>query len=451
MRGWLIVNARLVNEGRVVEADLRIRRGRIDRIGPNLASRHGETIVDARGRFLLPGMIDTQVNFREPGLTRKGSIASESRAAVAGGITSYFDTPGTSPPTTTRMALADKFSRAAGRSAANYSFYIGASDDNLEEIQKLGPNEACGVKISMGTSNASLIIDSPERLELVFQHSPILIVAHCEDMTIINSNLQAARKHYQGRIPPAAHAEIRSSEACLKSTLQALSLARRHQCNLHLLHLSSQEELDQLEFGAMDEKTVTAEASIHHLYFIDADYEDLGHRLKCNPSIKSAEDRAALRKALRSGQLDMIATDHAPHLPREKKGHYESVAAGLPLVQFALPAAWSLIAARTLTPEQLVEKTAHNPARRFRIAERGFLREGYWADLVMIDPDQRTDIDQTPQLSKCGWTPFVGRKLPARVAATWVNGQLVWRDGLLTGIVPGVRLDLDPTAQTPAS
>lgn len=442
MSGWLIVNARLVNEGGIIETDLRIRRGRIDQIGRSLAVRYRETIVDARGRYLIPGMIDTQVNFREPGLTRKGSIASESRAAVAGGITSYLDAPGTSPPTTTRMALADKFSRAAGRSAANYSFYLGADSDNLNEIQSLEHGEACGIKVFMGASSGSLFIDSPERLEQVFQHAPTLIVAHCEDRTIIEANLQAARERYHGRIPPAAHAEIRSSQACLKSTSQAISLARSHHSQLHLLHLSTRDEPELLESGSMDDKSITAEAGIQHLYFIDSDYDSLGHLLKCNPAIKSAEDRTALRRALKTGHLDMIATDHAPHLAREKKGNYEGVAAGLPMVQFALPAAWSLIAARSLTPEQLVEKIAHNPARRFGISERGYVREGYWADLVMIDPDQRTDVDQQPQLSQCGWTPFSGRKLPVRVAATWVNGHLVWRDGLLTGIMPGARLVL---------
>jgi dihydroorotase len=444
VRGWLIVNARVVNEGQVIEADVRVRRGRIDQIGPGLSSRHGETIVNARGRYLLPGMIDTQVNFREPGLTRKGSIASESRAAVAGGITSYLDAPGTSPPTTTRMALADKFSRAAGRSAANYSFYLGASNDNLAEIQSLEYHEACGVKVFMGAPDGHPCIESPEQLELIFQHAPTLIAAHCEDRDIIEANLQAARAVYKGRIPPAAHAEIRSTEACLKSSSRIIDLARQHNCKLHLLHLSTREEVELLESGPIESKSVTADSSIHHLYFIDADYEHLGHRLKCNPAIKLAEDRSALRQALKHRQLDMIATDHAPHLAREKKGNYESVAAGLPLVQFALPVAWSLIAARTLTPEQLAEKIAHNPARRFGIAERGFVREGFWADLVMVDPGQRTDVDRQPILSQCAWTPFAGRKLPARVAATWVNGQLVWRDGLLTGIMPGVRLRQTP-------
>ncbi len=444
MKGWLIVNARLVNEGHVTEADVRIRRGRIDQIGSNLTPRHGETLLDARGRYLMPGMIDTQVNFREPGLTRKGSIASESRAAVAGGITSYLDGPGTSPPTTTRMALADKFSRAAGRSAANYSFYLGASNDNLEEIQTLEPDEACGIKVAVSAAGDGLLIDSPEKLEKVFECAPNLIAAHCEDNDIIQANLQAARSRYRSRIPPAAHAEIRSAEACLESTKQAIELARRHDCQLHLLHLSSSAEVALLEAGSLDGKSISAEASIHHLYFIDADYDQLGHRLKCNPAIKTPEDRKALRQALRDDKLDMIATDHAPHLTREKHGPYESVAAGLPVVQFALPVAWSLIAARTLSPEQLVDKIAHNPARRFRIAERGFVREGYWADLVLLDPAQRTEVDRQPMLSECAWTPFAGRKLPARVSATWVNGQLVWRDGLLTGIMAGARLKQEP-------
>ncbi len=444
MKGWLILNARLVNEGRVSEVDLRIRRGRIEHIGSGLTSRHAETIVDAGGRYLMPGMIDTQVNFREPGLTRKGSIASESRAAVAGGITSYLDAPGTRPPTTSRMALADKFSRAAGRSAANYSFYLGASNDNLAEIQALQPGEACGIKVFMGAANGPLQFDSAESLEKVFAHAPTLVAAHCEDKSIIQANLAAARSRHGGRIPAEEHTHIHSAEACMKATSQALDLARRHGTRLHLLHVSTAGEIDLLEPGDMMDKSISAEASIHHLYFIDADYEDLGHRLKCNPSIKSAADRSALRKALRNDQLDMIATDHAPHLAREKRGNYESVAAGLPLAQFALPAAWSLVAARSLSPKQLVEKIAHNPARRFQLAERGFVREGFWADLVMIDPEQRTEVDRQPMLSECAWTPFAGRKLPAKVSATWVNGQLVWRDGLLTGIMPGARLKQTP-------
>ncbi|TVQ29304.1 MAG: dihydroorotase [Wenzhouxiangella sp.] len=443
MSGWLITNARLVNEGEQREGDLRIKRGRIDQIGSQLKARSGETVVDAQGRFLLPGMIDDQVHFREPGLTRKGNIASESRAAVAGGITSYLEMPDTSPPTTTRLALADKFSRASGRSTANYSFYLGASKDNSGEIQALKPHEACGIMVSMASATNQLRVDEVRILAEIFRQAPVLVAIHCEDMPTIEANLAAARSRHGNRIPAAAHAEIRSGEACLKSSSLAVQLAQEHGTRLHVLRLSTAEELKLFQPGPMAGKQITAEACIHHLYFIDADHDNLGNLIKCNPSIKSGDDRRALRGALKDGRLDIIATDHAPHLLREKSGNYDSAATGMPLVQYALPVAWSLVASRTLSPESLAEKLAHNPARRFDIRERGFIREGFWADLVLLDPKERTVVNRQPMLSQCGWTPFADRKLAARVAATWVNGNLVWRDGLLTGIVPGQRLEFD--------
>lgn len=441
MNRWLIRNARLVNEGEVVETDIRLRSGRIERIEPGLSTRPGETMIDAAGRYILPGMIDDQVHFREPGLTRKGNIASESRAAVAGGITSYLEMPNTSPPTTTRQALADKFSRAAGRSAANYSFYLGATSDNLDQIRGIGLSEACALKVFMGASTESIPVDNPDTLATIFEHSPLLVVTHCEDSAIIDSNLAAAIGKYGNDIPARAHAEIRSREACLKSSALAVELAKAHGTRLHILHLSTVEEMALFEAGPLADKQITAEACIHHLYFIDDDYDELGHLIKSNPAVKSAGDRKALRQALKEDHLDIIATDHAPHLLREKTGSYASAAAGLPLVQYALPAAWSLVASRILSPQKLAEKTAHNPAMRFELAERGFVREGYWADLVMIDDRHRTVVDNQPMLSQCGWTPFAGRQLPATVAATWVNGHLVWRDGLLTGVVPGQKLE----------
>ncbi len=446
MSGWLITNARLLNEGRQTEGDLRIKRGRIEQIASQLKARSGETVVDAQGKYLMPGMIDDQVHFREPGLTRKGNIASESKAAVAGGITSYLEMPDTSPPTTTRLALADKFSRAAGRSTANYSFYLGASRDNLSEVKALEPLEACAVSVFMGSASANLSIEDPKLLGEIFRHAPGLVVAHCEDSTTVESNLSEARRRYANRIPASAHAEIHSREACLKASTLAVQLAQEHNTRLHLLKISTEDELALLTAGAMADKQITAEACVHHLYFIDADYEALGNLIKCNPAIKTGDDRGALRKALRDGRLDIIGSDHSPHLLREKSGNYDSAAAGLPLVQYALPIAWSLVAGRTLSPEALVEKLAHNPARRFQIRERGFIREGYCADLVLLDPRERTIVNRQPMISQCGWTPLAGRKLPARVAATWVNGNLVWRDGLLTGIVPGERLEFDRPA-----
>lgn len=443
MNRWLITNARLVNEGAVTETDIRIHNGRIEQIDSGLSTRTGETAIDAAGRYMLPGMIDDQVHFREPGLTRKGNIATESRAAVAGGITSYMEMPNTSPPTTTRRALADKFSRAAGRSTANYSFYMGASNDNLEEIRATAADEACALKVFMGASTGNMLVDNPDTLAGIFEHSPLIVVTHCEDTPTIEANMAAALKRYGRDIPARAHAEIRSREACLQSSTLAVKLAQRYGTRLHVLHLTTADEMALFEPGPIAGKRITGEVCIHHLYFMEDDYDELGHRIKCNPSVKTADDRKALRQALRDDRLDIIATDHAPHLLSEKTGSYETAAAGLPLVQYAVPVAWSLVAARILSPEKLVEKIAHNPATRFQIAERGFVREGYWADLIMLDGQKRTIVDQQPMLSQCGWTPFRGRKLPATIAATWVNGHLVWRDGLLTGVVPGQKLEFE--------
>lgn len=443
MNRWLITNARLINEGTITETDVRIKGEHIERIESGLRSQRGETVLDARGRYLMPGMIDDQVHFREPGLTRKGNIATESRAAVAGGITSYMEMPNTSPPTTSRQALADKFSRASGRSTANYSFYLGAANDNLAEIRAVGPDEACGLKVFMGASTGNMLVDNPDTLAGIFEHSPLIVVTHCEDTPTIETNLAAALRHYGRDIPPRAHAEIRSREACLKSSRMAVDLAREHGTRLHVLHLTTADEMALFEPGPVADKRITAEVCVHHLYFMEDDYETLGNLIKCNPSIKTADDRKALRQALKDDRLDIIATDHAPHLTSEKKCSYEQAAAGLPLVQYAVPVAWSMVATRMLSPERLVDKIAHNPARRFQVEKRGFVREGYWADLVMLDDTVRTDVDRQPMLSQCGWTPFAGRQLPATIAATWVNGHLVWRDGLLTGAVPGQRLTFE--------
>jgi dihydroorotase len=441
MSGWLIVNARVVNEAQVTESDVRIRRGRIEQLASSLRARSGETLIDARGRYLIPGMIDNQVHFREPGQARKGTIASESRAAVAGGITTYLDMPDTVPPTNCRRILAEKFSRAAGRSAANFSFYLGTDGNNLDEIKALRSDEACGIQVGMDTSAEQPHVDDPDRLAEIFRHAPRIVAVRCADAATIVANLAAARQCHGGQIPAQAHAGIRSAEASRKSAALAVALASKHGTDLHILNIGSHAELPLLVPGAIAGKTITADACIAQLYFIDADIEFLGNLLKCNPPIRTSEDRSVLRRALKTGRLDMIATGHAPHLRKEKGASYESAPAGLPLVQFALPTAWSLVASRVLSPAELVEKIAHNPARRFAIADRGFVREGYWADLVLLDPATRTDVDRQPQLSQCGWTPFAGRKLPAQVAATWVNGRLVWRDGLLTGIVPGMKLE----------
>jgi len=439
MSRWLITNARLVNEGETIETDVRIERGRIDRIDGELSARPRETIVDARGRLLLPGMIDTEVHFREPGLTRKGNIGSESRAAVAGGITSFFDLPDTRPATTSLHALADKFSRARGRSTANYSFYLGAAAGNLAEIRAAAPEDACGLSICVGGSGQNDVIDDPDRLAEQVAASALLPSLHGENTGIVAANRARILARQNNQLKASVHPQIHSREASRAAVDLANQLAGS--APVHVAGISTIEETNVLAPGSVQHKRVSASVCLPHLYFIDADYETLGNRLKCDPAIKTGADRTALRRALADDRIDIIASGHAPHLLSDKGPSYPAAATGMPLVQFALPVAWSLVAARMLSPEKLVEKIAHNPARRFGLAERGFAREGCWADLVLLDPGRRCEVGEQVQLSQCGWSPFAGRKLSATVSATWVNGQLVWREGLLTGQVPGRRLE----------
>ncbi|WP_181918977.1 amidohydrolase family protein [Wenzhouxiangella sediminis] len=442
MSRWLITNARLVSDGETIETDVRIERGRIDRIDGGLSARPREMVVDANGRYLLPGMIDTHVHFREPGLTRKGSIATESRAAVAGGITSFLDLPDTLPATTTRRALADKFSRAQGRSSANYGFFLGAAAGNLAEIRATGAAETCGVYICVGGSGRDDAIEDPERLAQYLSATALPTVLHGENSAVVEANRARALSRHDGELKASVHPEIHSREASRAALDLVSRLAGRQR--LHLDGISTIEEAEALEAGRLDQKTSTASVLLPNLYFMDADYDSLGNLIKAEPSIKTASDRQALRRALSDDRIDIIASGHAPHLLREKGPRYNAAAAGMPVVQFALPVAWSMVAARMLSPDKLVEKVAHNPARRFGLVDRGFAREGYWADLAMLDSGRRCVVDEQRLLSHCGWTPFAGRKLPATVAATWVSGKLAWREGLLTGQVPGMGLDSAP-------
>lgn len=438
MSRWLITNARLVGDGETIETDVRIERGRIDRMDGELSARPRETVVDARGRYLLPGMIDSQVHFREPGFPGKGNIATESRAAVAGGVTSFLDLPDTRPATTSRRALADKFSRAQGRSTANYGFYLGADAGNLDEVRAATRAEACGLSVCVGGAGRNDVIDDPDRLAELVAATPLITSLHGEHADIVETNRAHALSRHRGELPAAAHPGIHSGEAARA----ALDMAARLPGNshAHVPGVSTAGETEALRAGALEGKRLSAGVLLPHLYFMEADYESLGNLLKCEPAIRTADDRTALRRALSDDRIDIIASGHAPHELREKGPRYAAAAPGMPVVQFALPVAWSLVAARILDPEKLVEKTAHNPALRFGLAERGFAREGYWADLVLLDTHRRCDVDTQAQLSQCGWSPFSGRKLPATVAATWVNGRLVWREGLLTGQVPGCRL-----------
>ncbi|WP_242107255.1 dihydroorotase [Luteimonas aquatica] len=441
----LIVNARLVSDGRESDGDLRIAGDRIEAIGPGLAAREGETVIDAGGRRLLPGMIDDQVHFREPGMEYKADMATESAAAVAGGLTSFMDMPNTSPPTLNAAALEDKYRRAAGRARANYGFYFGASNDNLDDIRSLDPLAAPGIKVFMGASTGNMLVDNSDTLDAIFREAPTPIITHCEDTPMIDAELAKYRAEYGDDIPADKHPDIRSREACMKSTQLALSLARRHGTRLHVLHISTADELALFTPGPLVDgngvrKRITAETCIHFLRFDRADYARLGHLIKCNPAIKDAEDREALIRALATDTIDVLATDHAPHTLEEKAQPYVRAPSGLPLVQYALVAALELVHEGRLTTAQVVQKFAHAPAQLFDVKERGYLREGYFADLVLVD-DTPFTVRRADVLSKCGWSPFEGTSFRSRVASTWVNGALAWDGARLLGEPGGRRLE----------
>lgn len=431
----VIRGATLINEGRRSELDVLIRGERIEQIGGSPRVRTGAVEIDATGLWLLPGLIDDQVHFREPGHVHKGNIASESAAAVAGGVTSFMDMPNVSPATVTRERLAAKYAAANGRAWGNHAFYLGATESNIEEIQALKASEACGVKVFMGPSTGDLLVENPAALERIFANCPVLIATHCEDRTRIEEQLARAKETYGGEIPAAAHADIRDAECCYRSSSLAVSLARKHGAKLHVLHLTTAKELDQFdpEEDLRSAGSVTAEVCVHHLWFDQGDYERLGHRIKCNPSIKSATDRDALRQALADGRISVIATDHAPHTAQEKSGDYLSAPAGLPLVQHSLLMLLDLARASHFTVERAVEAACHAPARLYGIADRGFLREGHYADCVLVDPQGGQQVDSKSLLYKCGWSPLEGHRFDARVDTTFVNGTIAWSDGKLSG------------------
>lgn len=446
MSNWLIKHARLVNEGREWEADLRIVGERIETIGSGLVARAGEQVLDAHGRWLLPGMIDDQVHFREPGFPHKGDLASESIAAVAGGVTSIMDMPNTRPPTLDAAALEDKYQRAAGRCRANYGFYLGASNDNIAAIRALDPRTAPGIKVFMGASTGNMLVDDPTTLDLIFRDAPVPIITHCEDTPMIEQAQAEARARLGDAVPVWMHPEIRSRQACLKSSTLAVSLAKKHGTRLHVLHISTADELALFEAGPLLDKNgrrrkhITAETCIHFLHFAREDYARLGNLIKCNPSIKDAADRDALIAAIGHDLIDILATDHAPHTLEEKQQPYLTAPSGLPLVQEVLIAALELVRAGKFSLPKLVQKVAHAPAQLFDVAERGFLREGYFADLVLVDPNAPHRIEREGVLSRCGWSPFEGMRFSSRVQATFVNGELVWDGQRLIGDPNGQRL-----------
>ena len=439
----LITNALTVNEGRSTHQDLLIRDGRIDAIGGDLSGRGADRVIDAHGRALFPGMIDDQVHFREPGLTHKGDIRSESRAAVAGGITSYMEMPNTSPPTTTIDLLEEKHRIARSTSFANYSFYLGGANDNIEAVKMLDPKQACGVKVFMGASTGNMLVDDPVALEQIFTHSPTLVATHCEDSPTIEENTRRFQAIHGEDIPIALHPAIRSEAACFRSTSLAVELARRCNTRLHVLHLSTAKELALLSSMPLETKRITAEVCVHHLLFSGTDYRDKGNLIKCNPAIKTEADRRELLAALQAGTIDVVGTDHAPHTLAEKQQSYIKAPSGLPLVQHALVCLLEHVHDQALSLEQVAEKTAHNPARLFAIKERGYIREGYWADLVLVDLKRPTVVDDQPVHYHCGWTPFAGRTFRSSVAATFVSGHIAFIDGTLDPRSAGMRLEFE--------
>jgi dihydroorotase len=399
------------------------------------------TEINAEGKYVIPGMIDDQVHFREPGLTHKGNIASESRAAVAGGITSFMEMPNTVPNALTQELLEDKYQIAAKSSPANYSFFMGASNDNAEEVLRTNPNNVCGVKIFMGSSTGNMLVDREATLERLFSTVPMLIATHCEDEATVRKNLALHLEKYGEHIPISAHPIIRSEEACYLSSSFAVGLAKKHNTRLHILHISTAKELELFRNDIpLEEKRITAEACIHHLWFSDKDYIEKGNFIKWNPAVKTAENRAAIWQAVRDGRIDVLATDHAPHTIEEKNQNYSKAPSGGPLVQHAVQALFEKSIQGEITLEDLVQKAAHNVARLFRIEERGYLREGYFADLVIVDPNKPYTVNKNNLLYHCGWSPFEGTTFQHTIESTFVNGNLVWNDGLLQVEQSGQRM-----------
>ena len=440
MNSTLITNAKIVNEGKVFEGDVLIKGQFIEKIDTQINSPAVHTI-DAHGNFLLPGVIDDQVHFREPGLTHKGNIFTESRAAVAGGVTSFMEMPNTSPPVFTQSLLEDKYQIAARTSLANYSFYIGASNDNLEEILKTNLKNVCGLKIFMGSSTGNLLVDDPKTLEGIFSRFPSLIATHCEHEPTIRKNTLEFKERFGDDMPVNYHSQLRSEEACYKSSSFAVGLAKKHGTKLHILHISTSKETHLFDNSIpLEKKKITAEACVHHLWFNDHDYDRLGMLIKWNPAIKTEQDQKEILNALLDDRIDVIATDHAPHTLEEKANKYFQAPSGGPLIQHSVVSMMEFVHQKKISIEKMVQKMSHNPAVLFEIEKRGFIREGYFADLVLVNPDQPWQVNKNNILAKCGWSPFEGNTFHAAVQQTWVSGHLAYANGQLNEEKSGERL-----------
>lgn len=440
----LIKNGTIINEGKAYKGALLIKDAIIEKIILTEDYPTADVVIDAQGKYLIPGVIDDQVHFREPGLTQKGDIASESKAAVAGGVTSYMEMPNTNPQATTLEELEKKYAIAEQTSYANYSFYMGATNTNLEEVLKVDAKKVCGVKIFMGSSTGNMLVDNDAALNDLFREVKMLIATHCEDETIIRENMAIFKNRYGEKFPFRYHPEIRSAEACYKSSSRAVELAEKHNSRLHVLHISTEKELSLFNSSTpLKSKNITSEVCVHHLWFEDSDYDKLGWRIKWNPAVKSKNDRDALREALRNNVLDVVATDHAPHTLDEKQQGYFNSPSGGPLIQHSLIAMLEMVDQGVFTKELVVEKMCHAPATLFRIEKRGYIREGYFADVVLIDSNAPEIIKDSEVLYKCKWSPFSGTTMQNKVTHTWVNGQLVFENGTIHEGVKGQRLSFN--------
>lgn len=436
----LIKAANIVNEGQIFTSDLLIKNGRIEKIASNIDTT-ADLEINAEGLHLLPGMIDDQVHFREPGLTHKADIFTESMATVAGGITSFMEMPNTVPNTLTQDLLADKYAIAQQTSLANYSFYMGASNDNIEEVLKTDPKNVCGIKVFMGSSTGNMLVDNEKTLENIFSKAPMLVATHCEDEATIRKNLAIYKEKYGDDLTIDMHPVIRSAEACYKSSSLAVELAKRYNTRLHILHISTAKEVSLFDNTLpLAEKRITAEACVHHLWFNDADYATKGNFIKWNPAVKTATDQAGILQGLLDDHIDVIATDHAPHTIEEKNQPYAQAPSGGPLVQHALPALLEMHLQGKISLEKIVEKASHNVATCFNLSERGFVREGYWADLVLVDLNDPCKVTKLNTLYKCGWSPFDGETFRASITHTFVSGNLAYQKGKFMTNETGKRL-----------
>ncbi len=444
MSNYLIVNANIVNEGKVTSGDVLIRNGRIEKIANSIAPEGNLETIDANGSYLIPGVIDDQVHFREPGLTHKANIQTESRAAVAGGITSFMEMPNTVPNALTQELLQDKYDIAAKTSMANYSFFMGASNDNLEEVLKTNRKDVCGIKIFMGSSTGNMLVDNEKTLASIFSNAELIIATHCEDEETVRRNTEIYREKYGESMPFKYHPEIRSEEACYLSSSFASGLARKHGARLHILHISTAKETELFDNNIpLKDKKITSEACIHHLWFNDSFYDTKGAFIKWNPAVKTEEDRNGIWKALLDDRIDVIATDHAPHTLEEKANGYFSAPSGGPLVQHSLVAMMQFEKQGKISIERIVEKMCHNPAILFEIKERGYIREGYHADLVLVDPNKAWEVNRSNVLAKCGWSPFEGETFGSSVTHTFINGELAYNNGKFNEQLFGQRLLFD--------